>query len=129
MMYTSRHNTNAVVRDSDGAIIGPENTDEWAEYQAWLAEGNTPLPAPPIPIVVPQQVPMWAVRTVLAQDNLFDQAQALVTASSDIALKNIWEYGNYALRLSPAINSLAVALGLTSEQVDQMFIAANALEV
>lgn len=128
-MYTSRSNTNAVVRNSDNAIIGPEHTDDWAEYLAWLAEGNTPLPAPVEPVPVPQQVPMWAVRTVLQNDGLFDQAQALVEATSDNALKNIWEYGNYALRSSQAINSLALALALTDEQVDQMFIAANHLEV
>lgn len=49
--------------------------------------------------------------------------------STDNALKNIWEYGNFADRNSAAINSLAVALGLTSEQVDQMFIDANNLTV
>jgi hypothetical protein len=78
---------------------------------------------------VPPQVPMWSVRTVLQNDGLFDQAQTLITASTDNALKNIWEYGNFAERTSPAINSLATALGLTSEQVDQMFKDANALTV
>ena len=72
---------------------------------------------------------MWAVRTVLQNDGLFDQAQALVEASTDNALKNVWEYGNFADRNSNAIASLAAALGLTSEQVDQMFIDANNLSV
>ena len=85
----------------------------------WMMDG------PP----VPQQVPMWAVRTVLQNDNLFDQAQALITASTDNALKNVWEYGNYADRNSNAIASLATALNLTSAQVDQMFFDANSLEV
>ena len=44
MSYQARHNTNAVIRLSDNAIIGPENTEEWAEYQLWLSEGNTPEP-------------------------------------------------------------------------------------
>lgn len=78
---------------------------------------------------VPPQVPMWSVRTVLQNDGLFDQAQALITSSTDNALKNVWEYGNFADRNSNAINTLATALGLTSEQVDQMFKDANALTV
>lgn len=77
------------------------------------------------PPVVPKSAPMWTVRTVLQNDGLFDQAQALVAASTDNALKNVWEYGNFAERQSPSIISLGTALGLTSEQIDQMFIDAN----
>jgi len=40
--YKSRNDTEAVVRLTDGMIIGPEHTEEWAEYQAWLSKGNTP---------------------------------------------------------------------------------------
>jgi hypothetical protein len=40
--YQARNQTDAVVRLSDGMIVGPEHEEEWAEYQSWLAEGNTP---------------------------------------------------------------------------------------
>lgn len=43
--YQLRHDTDAVVRLSDNAIIGPLDELEWEEYQQWLAEGNTPEPA------------------------------------------------------------------------------------
>lgn len=38
-------NPNVIVRLPDNAVIpnDPSNTD-WQAYQAWLAEGNTPLP-------------------------------------------------------------------------------------
>jgi hypothetical protein len=45
---TNAVNPNIIVRDEDGAHIpnDPDNKD-WQDYQAWLAEGNTPNPAPP----------------------------------------------------------------------------------
>lgn len=107
--------------DAEGPLQG--------EYRAWLADGNVTKSyvAPPLP--VPDQVPMWAVRTVLQNDGLFDKAQTLVNESGDVALKNVWEYGNFADRNSRAINVIAIELDLTVAQVDQMFIDANALSV
>lgn len=122
--------------------LNPENTVVWREWsdgrqesclveaiQSWIDEGNTPNPYVPPPLAIPQQVPMWAVRTVLQNDGLFDQAQALINETSDNALKNVWEYGNFADRNSRAINVLAIELSLTDAQVDQMFTDANNLTV
>lgn len=68
--YTARNNTIAVVQDWDNWIIGPENTQQWAEYQQWLSEGNTPNPAPPL-LVDPQLVNAEGSRRVylVASDN------------------------------------------------------------
>lgn len=51
--YQARFDTDAVVRLSDNMIIGPEYVEEWAEYQAWKAEGNVPLDPEPIPYFPP----------------------------------------------------------------------------
>ena len=53
-MYKARHDTDAVVRLSDNMIIGPEHEEEWAEYQAWLAEGNAPDEPDPLPEPLPE---------------------------------------------------------------------------
>lgn len=130
MIYTLTSGSSVIRNDERGTWVIPDdpaNTD-WQEYQRWLTEGNTPNPYVPPP-AIPQQVPMWAVRTVLQNDGLFDQAQALINETSDVALKNVWEYGNFADRNSRAISVLAIKLSLTEAQVDQMFIDANNLSV
>lgn len=119
-----------VTRDEDGATIPNDPTNiDWIEYQRWLAEGNSPTPYVPPPPPVPDSVPLWAVRTVLQNNGLFDQTDAIIKASSDNALKNVWEYGNVAVRSSATINALATELGLTEAQIDEMFVAANLLAV
>lgn len=112
------------IRCPNGDIVcGPALDVEYSGCM--LVAWNMDEPAPSIP----QEVPMWAVRTVLQNDNLFDQAQTAIDASTDNALKNVWEYGNYATRSSKAIASLAATLNLTDAQIDQMFIDADNLEV
>ena len=135
MNYQFTDSTNRVVAkiDDDGvsrvSFLADADGQYQDEYRAWLEAGNVTEPYVPPPPAIPQQVPMWAVRTVLQNDGLFDQADALVKASTDNALKNVWEYGNFADRNSNAIATLSAALGLTSAQVDQMFIDANNLSV
>lgn len=133
---------------SDGRIMSPDATFEYPEGilrpMGWLRyltpeeklelgiEDYTPPPEPPGPPpapVVPSTVAMWQVRCVLKAQSLLEAAQAAIDASDNDNLKIIWEYGNFAERNSPSIESLGEALGLTSEQIDEMFIAANELSV
>lgn len=135
MNYQFTDSTKSVVAkiDEDGisrvSFLADADGPYQDEYRAWLEAGNVTEPYVPPPPAIPSPVPMWAVRTVLQNDGLFDQAQALIEAGTDNALKNVWEYGNFADRNSNAIAALVTALGLTEQQVDQMFIDANNLSV
>lgn len=88
------------------------------EYQRLISHG-----------VVPDRIPVWAARTVLQGRGLLDQANELVSISDSAALKNVWEYGNEIVRTSAALSELSGALGLTSQQVDEMFLEAAGLTV
>ena len=46
-----------VLRLSDGAVIPPDSGNkDWQEYQAWLLEGNIPVPLPSATLVQAQTV-------------------------------------------------------------------------
>ncbi len=67
--------TEAILRLSDGAFIppNPENP-AYAQYLAWLAEGNEPLPAPepePAPVLTTEQKLEAAGLTVAELKELF----------------------------------------------------------
>jgi hypothetical protein len=53
MTYTGRLGSSAVIVDATGEIIGPEHVEQWAAYQAWVAAGHTPTPAPAATLDVP----------------------------------------------------------------------------
>jgi hypothetical protein len=129
MSYKARHDTECVFRNSDNAIIGPENEEEWNEYQTWLAEGNTTEPADPLPIFVPGKISMWQLRAVLDIHGLLDDANNIVNSSGDKTLKAVWEYGNFANRNSNTIVNIAKELKLSDKEVDDMFIEADSLSV
>ncbi|CAA2141614.1 hypothetical protein [Hyphomicrobium sp. ghe19] len=81
----------------------------------------------PTPVTaVPTVVSPYQARIVLLQAGLMDEVEAMM-ASPDIepAAKIAWEYATGFYRDSPFINTLGSSLGLTSSQIDDLFIAAS----
>lgn len=56
-----------------------------------------------------------------------EQALAALPGAEGEAARIEWEYATEIRRASPLINALAPILGLTGEQVDELFIAAKAI--
>jgi len=124
LAYRARHETVAVVRLTDGAIIGPESAADWAEYQAWVAEGNAPEPAEQNERLVPRSVSPLQMRRALTQTGLRDGVEAAVT-QMDQDIRDAWEYAVEIQRDHPAILQLAAQMNKTPEEIDDLFVLAH----
>lgn len=85
-----------------------------------------PLPAPIVPNAVS---PRQARLALLSIGKLSDVEQALasIPGPQGEAARIDWEYATEVQRNSPLIDALAPALGLSSEQIDDLFRMAEGL--
>lgn len=111
-----------------GWIEAPQPEFDAATHTCDWVDGAWSVSA--IPTQVPQEVPLWAFRSMLALSGLTDAAEAQIAALPEpektVALTQ-WEYGNFIRRDHPLITQMGVQLGLTSEQIDAIFVQANSL--
>lgn len=82
-------------------------------------------------LVVPNSITIRQAREQLIRDGLFssvDTAIHSITDATERAItQNYWEYSEVFERRSPILIGLGTAIGLTEEQLDEMFIAASKL--
>jgi hypothetical protein len=139
--YTARSDTDAVVQDWDGAIIGPEHQAEWAAYQAWLADGHAPSPPIPEPAYIPAVISDRQFFQMAAIDGLVSMDEALAAVKTgaippvlqtivdgiddpfqQFAAKMLLSGATEFERNHPLTEAVGAHLGWTSAQIDQFFI-------
>lgn len=86
----------------------------------WEALGNTIAPYVEPPEPVPQVVSMFQARAALINAGLYDTVDAAMQQAGGVNLI-AWEYATEVRRDSPLVQAMAAELGLTNEQVDNLF--------
>lgn len=97
------------------------SNDELPEYVQYLG-----IP----PIIAPQEVQLWRIRTILKLSQLETQIEDTLNnlpEPSKTAGLYIWKFGTTVERSSQTVLLLQSVLQLTDEQVDNLFIQANAI--
>lgn len=121
------NNSTIITRIADGAGIppDPDNVD-YQQYLQWLAEGNVPDPYVPPPPPIPATVTRFQALAALSRAGHLPAIRTYIaTIDQDDIIRLAWENAAEWERSSPLLNTLAQMLGLTGQQVDDLFIAAS----
>jgi len=123
----------------NGVVINIAIADE-PQAANWLQDDNAGigwvdvggvLTAPPPPVSqVPTVLTMRQARLVLFTAGLINSVQAAIDSLPSPQKEKAqieWEYSNEVQRHNGFVSQLAPALGLTSEQVDALFVTGAAL--
>lgn len=104
--------------DANGCSIG----DTW--------DGVSFTPAQPEPAKVPQSVTMRQARLALLQAGKLATVNAAIASMGGAQGESArieWDYSNEVQRAQPLVAALGGVLGMTSDQLDQLFITAATL--
>jgi len=101
-----------------------ENRDgEW--WQTWIGRDATPEEYRPEMVVTMRQA-----RLALLQQGLLSSVDAAIAGLPEgekEAAEIQWEYGSEVERLSPLVVGLMPALGMSEEEIDDLFVLAGTL--
>lgn len=101
------------------------DTLEWLDDSPKPTEAELDALTPPAPI--PQTVSRFQARAALLQAGKLAEAEAVVS-QADVITQLAWAEATEWKRSSPAINTLAEAIGLTQDDIDDLFRAAAEIE-
>lgn len=97
---------------------------------AWYVVARPFPPIEPVP-PVPDEVTMRQARTALLMAGKLDAVQAVIDGIADETERRVaqiaWDYSSVVQRHYGLVAALAPGLGLTSDQVDDLFRTAGAL--
>ena len=92
-----------------------------------LSEDDSLAPPPPVPPTpVPSEVSPRQIRQALTAMALRDPVEYAVS-QSDQDTKDWWEFATTFERAHPMVAGMAQALGVSEQQLDQLFILAGSL--
>lgn len=101
---------------------------EAATYASLVAQVKAAIVPPPPPVTyIPYSVTPFQAKAALLQAGLLSSVQAVIAQASPIA-QLAWSDATEFTRDSPTIAALSAQLGLSSAQVDALFVAAAAIE-
>ena len=129
-MIDTRDNTVAQVEMDEFPVGDPyvwvTCPDDVVAYQ-WAYDGATFSPPPPPPAPpIPTTVAMYQARIALQQAGLLATVQAGIGQMSEEAQIK-WEFAPTVKRNDALTIAMTAALNLTDEQLDALFIAADAI--
>lgn len=120
-------NDAVVSKIDDDGVSSMSCSTENPEYLEWLAAGNTPAPADIEPPFKPTVVSMRQARLALLGAGLLSQVNDSLAGMIGVdgeAARIEWEYATEVRRESSLVAGLSAILGLTEDQLDDLFLAA-----
>ena len=96
----------------------------------WLVDGNEFVAPPTPPVQIPQQVTMRQARLALLGAGLLSGVNAAIAGLPEpdkSAAQIEWEYAAVVERSSGLVPAMGAALGMTTQQLDDLFTLAATL--
>lgn len=124
-----RTQTDSIFRPSDNTLIPADsaNTD-YQQYLQWLSEGNTPAPPDVIHTPGGRVVSRFQAHAALLQAGLLDEIEAFMgLPETDAFTRLTWRTVQEFNRTSPMVESIGTLFGLTTEQLDDLFVFASTI--
>lgn len=126
-VFANRDHSAAILMTEEAAAVAisaADTPDEWAKV---LASGVQIAAFEPSAQDI--TVDMWKARAALDHAGLLAQADAAVDASGDPVLKSAWHYSPMLSMSSSGVAKIADAIGISGQQVRDLFAAATKISI